>query len=302
MSEENTGAVSESVTEEPAPVLEEAEEAAQEAPEGEEKTEDAPEDTGEEAKAETEDESEGSDGDEPAGEEKPEEKPKRRNKPGKFQRQAIRAQAQIDALTQTVQALLRQQEGQGGEPGSAPHGQQPEAGQRPKQEDFTDYSEFIRADAEWVADKRAREIIDQERQQFRKSQTQRSQQAVMDAHMDRVERAREKYEDFDDVAFAEDVPITNEMRNAILGSEHGADIQYYLGSHPDEAARITRMDAYAQVREIGKLEGKLTAKPPKKSTTAPPPPKTLKGGGKPEKDPAKMTQVEYEAWRNKKAS
>ena len=298
MSEENTGAVSESVTEEPAPVLEEAEEAAQETPEGEEKTEDAPEDTGEEAKAETEDESEGSDGDEPAGEEKPEEKPKR-NRPGKAQRQLTKAQAEIDALKEMVYALV----GEKGGSGPAPSDQQrSETSPRPKQEDFTDYSEFIRADAEWVADKRAREIIEQERQQFRKSQAQRSQQAAMDAHMDRVEKAREKYEDFDDVAFAEDVPITNEMRNAILGSEHGADIQYYLGSHPDEAARITRMDAYAQVREIGKLEGKLTAKPPKKSTTAPPPPKTLRGGGKPEKDPAKMTQVEYEAWRNKKAS
>ncbi|NIA67784.1 hypothetical protein HBA54_04200 [Pelagibius litoralis] len=301
MSEENTGAVSESVTEEPIPALEEEAAPVTETPEGEDKTEDAPAEKAEdEPKADAEEESEGSDGDEPAVEDEPEEKPKR-NRPGKAQRQLIKAQAEIDALKGMVYALAEKQGG----PGPADPGQQRSdttPADFPKQEDFTDYSQFLDAKAEWVAERKAQEVIERERNSFQEKQAKRSHDAAMAAHMGRVDKARVEYEDFDEVAFADDVMITPEMHNAILGSEHGPKVQYYLGSHPDEAARITRMDAYAQVREIGKLEAKLTAKPPKKSTTAPPPPKTLKGGGKPEKDPAKMTQAEYEAWRNKKAS
>src|SRR3546814_242691 len=49
---------------------------------------------------------------------------------------------------------------------------------RPKQEEFTDYAEYLRADARWEAEKVARDIIARERQSYTRSQQDRAKQAV----------------------------------------------------------------------------------------------------------------------------
>ena len=86
-----------------------------------------------------------------------------------------------------------------------------------------------------------------------------------------------KYEDFEEVALSEDVPISAPMAEAIAESEYGADIAYFLGKNVKEAERIARMQPYAAAREIGRLEAKFAA-----STTvskAPAPGKTVGARG-----------------------
>ena len=292
MSEDNSGAVSESLTEEPKPKVEEV-------PEGTETTENAPENTpeGEETpegeKIEAQDEGEA--GEEPEPEDEPEDKPKRRNKPGRAERQINRLMRQNEALMQQVTALMLRQEG-----GTTPPGQdQQQTAERPRQEDFTDYADYLRADAEWVAEQKVEERFRALTEQQQKGQQRQRAAAIQSQYEQRVDDARAKYDDFDDVAFSDDVPITETMLNALMDSENGADVQYYLGRNPEEAARITRLSPLNQVMALGKLEQKLSQPKPRKQTAAPPPPKTLTGGGSPEKDPGKMTQAEYEAWRQK---
>ena len=118
-----------------------------------------------------------------------------------------------------------------------------------------------------------------------------------------VEAGRAKHKDFDDIIESE-VPITQTMRDALLESEAGGELAYWLGRNPDEAARIGRLSPIAQVRELAKQEAKLAAeeppaKPQPRATKAPEPLATVgaraassTNGYRPD-----MTIREYEQWR-----
>lgn len=92
------------------------------------------------------------------------------------------------------------------------------------------------------------------------------------AYSEREEEARDKYDDFEQVAYNPSLTVTDAMAAAILASELGPEVLYHLGSNPKEAARIADLHPIAQAKEIGKLEARLTGAPPaRKTSTAPPP-------------------------------
>lgn len=74
---------------------------------------------------------------------------------------------------------------------------------------------------------------------------------------------------------------TEAMGRALLSSDVGAEVAYHLGKHPDEARRIAGLDPVSQVREIGRLEAKLSqpAPAPKTVTDAPAPTPGVRGAG-----------------------
>jgi len=95
---------------------------------------------------------------------------------------------------------------------------------------------------------------------------------LLDAYHDREEEARAKYDDFEQVAYNPNLPITNVMAETIQASDIGPDLAYYLGANPKEADRISRLSPYLQAKEIGRLEVKLTTEPmTKKVSNAPEP-------------------------------
>ena len=128
--------------------------------------------------------------------------------------------------------------------------------------------------AEALAERKAAELL-------ARREAEREQQALLMAYHDREEAARERYDDFEQVAYNQNLPITTVMAQTIQASDIGPDIAYYLGSNPREADRIARMSPYMQAKEIGKIEAKLADSPApvKKTTSAPPPikPVTAKG-------------------------
>lgn len=142
----------------------------------------------------------------------------------------------------------------------------------PKRDDFDDYEEFLEARAAFVAEKRFA-TLEQQRQQSeqRRLEQQQAQTREM-GWQDGVQAARDKYDDFDDVAFGE-VHITEPMADAMKDSELGAEIAYWLGKNPSDAAKIARKSPLAQLREIGRIEERLTTRPPK-----PPPPTPVRRG------------------------
>jgi len=75
--------------------------------------------------------------------------------------------------------------------------------------------------------------------------------------------------DFYDVALS--APRSQAMIEAVMVSENGPAVGYYLGKNPDESARIAAMTPYGAVMEIGKLSQKLNDPVPKKVTNAPKP-------------------------------
>lgn len=71
------------------------------------------------------------------------------------------------------------------------------------------------------------------------------------------------------------------MADAIRTSEDGPKVAYHLAANPTEARRIAGLSPLAQVREIGRLEGRLSATPapqPKTTSNAPPPPQAQARG------------------------
>ena len=143
-----------------------------------------------------------------------------------------------------------------------------------------DQFESPEAYAEALAYQKAEELI-------AKREAAKQQSAVLESYQEREEVARDKYDDFQQVAYNPNLPITNVMAETIQSSDIGPELAYYLGSNPKEADRISRMTPLSQAKEIGRIEARLAADPPvKRTTSAPAPisPVTARSSGAPAYD------------------
>ena len=125
--------------------------------------------------------------------------------------------------------------------------------------------ESVEAYAEALATRKAEEMLN-------RREADKLQSEMLEAFHDREEKAREKYDDFEQVAYNPNLRITEVMAQTIKASDAGPDVAYYLGTNPKEADRISRLIPFLQVKELGKLEAKLADNPPvKRTSTAPAP-------------------------------
>ena len=150
----------------------------------------------------------------------------------------------------------------------------------PKEMPSIDNFESTDAYAEALALRKAEELIAQRDRQKEQAQ-------VVEAYSEREEKARDKYDDFEDVVYNPKLRITDVMAESIQSSDNGPDLAYWLGSNPKEAERIARLSPILQAKEIGKIEVRLSDNPPvKKSTSAPTPisPVTARSSGSPSHD------------------
>ena len=134
--------------------------------------------------------------------------------------------------------------------------------------------------AEALAERKAEELLE-------RRETARQQAEMLEAYHDREETARDKYDDFDQVAYNTNLPVTEHMALSIQASDVGPDLLYWLGSNPKEAGRIARLNPILQAKEIGKIEASLSSNPPaRKTSTAPAPiaPVTARSAGAPRFD------------------
>jgi hypothetical protein len=74
---------------------------------------------------------------------------------------------------------------------------------------------------------------------------------------DEFDRASDKYEDFDDVVRADDIPFTPHVRDALLLVENPAEVAYRLGKNKSELSRISQLHPLDQAREVNKLSFSL---------------------------------------------
>ena len=131
----------------------------------------------------------------------------------------------------------------------------------PAPDDF----ENAQAYAEALAEQKAQQIL-------ARKEAERQQSAVLEAYQDREEDARSRYDDFEQVAYNPNLPVTDYMAQAIQASDIGPDVIYHLGSNPKEAHRIANLPPILQAKEIGRIEAKLAADPPTKRTSTAPAP------------------------------
>lgn len=136
----------------------------------------------------------------------------------------------------------------------------------PKQDQFETYDDYLRA----LARHEISTSMAAERERLQAEIEQRELRGGFDR---KVEAVREKHKDFDDVVMNPELEISVPMRDALMNSDDGPEMAYYLGNHPEESSRIARLNPYHQMLELGRISARLAAPPARKreASAAPPP-------------------------------
>ena len=168
----------------------------------------------------------------------------------------------------------------------------------PKQGDFETDAEFLAA----TAQRAARQAVKAERASANDERQQADAEADALARAQefakRVDGVRDQFDDFDTVALADDLPVSQAMAAVIQASEHGPAVLYHLGSNPEESARIAALDPLSAAREIGLIEAKLSLPKPKRNSAAPDPVNIVGDGGEaPPPNLENLSMEEYTAAR-----
>lgn len=219
-------------------------------------------------------------------------------KRSKYQRRIDRKNAEIAAARtearlyrerlEALEAQRNPQQQQRNYQGDAP----------PRLEQFESIDDYNQANFEYAKRViRAELAAEREAEQQRKAEAEQGRKA--ETWQERQEAAAEKYPDFEEVIRESDAPITSQMGQAIIESDLGADIAYYLAQNPKEAKRIAQLPPIRQIAEIGKLEIKVGSPAQKTPTQAPEPIVPAGSKAKAEKDPSEMSPREFAEWRKK---
>lgn len=194
---------------------------------------------------------------EPKGETKVEDKPKEgEQKPKHSAQDRIRelaskrqeAEAKADAEKQRADLLeikLKALEAQ-----AAPI----EATARPQRASYANDDEYTDALADWKAD----QAIARREVQQAQARQQAEQAEVAQQWDKRQQQAIAAIDDYAEVIGKSEVIVPPYVHQALLESEKGPEIAYYLALNPDEAKRIAAMKPLAAIKRIASLETDLT--------------------------------------------
>lgn len=200
---------------------------------------------------------------------------------------------------------------------------------RPSKSDYSDpeaYSEAVMeyadAKASWAAKNEVEKYAAKTQKELETSQVQEVQRRMYDAYQAKVQTAKEKYPDFDQVMQATDVTVSRLIGDAIGRHENGPDIQYYFAKHPEEAKRISSLtvdiydpstrqtteqpDVLKQLTELGRIVDRIAGGTPRASVSpsvsaAPRPIKPIAAGTEPSsKSPDEMSMEEYAAYKRQR--
>jgi hypothetical protein len=190
--------------------------------------------------------------------------------------------------------------------------------QPPKQDDFENVEDFLKAQGRYEAEKEHREKT----AKAEKERLDREQRAAFEkrskAFQERQGKFKEKTPDFDNAAakfnetlkFHHSVDPENKTLQAVAGelmeSENLPELGYYLGKNPDEFEKLLEMSPNAALRALGRIEAKLSDAPSKNADPdpepepapklLPEPPTTVKAKGKTQKPIHERSVDEVLAW------
>lgn len=180
---------------------------------------------------------------------------------------------------------------------------------KPDPKDFDDYDAYSEALTDWKVDQKLKARDEERQTEAKKSEFKKSQETKAQRYEAGIEDARKIYDDFDEVIEEYDGPLTLGMQQALVDSEIGPQVAYYLASNRKEAERIGKMTSLVEINKaIGKIEAKIEAQQEgkgnaddePKTTKSPPPINPVKGSSKSKKDPDDMSYEEYRKEREKR--
>ena len=168
----------------------------------------------------------------------------------------------------------------------------------PTIDQFDNFDAYVAAKAKWIAADTIRQTLSEREKQQQAAYEAAERTKTADSWTKRIAAATVEMPDFEDVLASSDVPMTPPMQQAIMESDVGPKLAYYLANHPDEATDIASMSPIGAIRALGRLEERLaTAKSVVKTTNTPAPISKLGARAVVGKDPGKMSDAEYEKWR-----
>ena len=178
---------------------------------------------------------------------------------------------------------------------------QPQQTGEPDRAKYDSDEAYLRAVIRHDAADAARNVVqthDQQREQQGKQSA--SDEAISKSWNEREKTFAATTKDYDAVAteFVESEmhAFSEPAKRAIVESEKGPELIYYLATHPDEADKFEGLSPYRQAALIGKLEDRITP-PTRKPSTAPTPPTPIAASRTSSKDPNAMSHEEYRTWR-----
>ncbi len=165
---------------------------------------------------------------------------------------------------------------------------------------FTSQEEYNAAYIGWEVGRKVDAALTAAESKRQEQAQAKAAQAQKDAYSAKLEKARAAHDNFDAVAFDDSLPISQAMGVAIVKSDIGPEIQFYLGTHRDEAEEIAAMDAVEATMAIGRI-GWLLKQPESKPNVskAPKPITPVGSNNQVAKSPENETMKEYEARRSR---
>jgi hypothetical protein len=224
------------------------------------------------------------------------EAPQPKRSRGGFQRRLEKLTRRNDELEGQLAGLresLRQLQ-TAGEKAPAQSAQQEGAGAKPQADQFSSYEEYLEALADWKASQRIQAELQRAEQQRAEIQEQEAARARLDTYTERVDEAKAKYEDFDEVVGRDDIMIPQAVHLAVVESANGPDVAYYLGKHPSVCRELQQMSPVAAVVEVGRISRMLEGGAAIRSK-APAPARTLDGSSHQSTVP--LDQMDYREYR-----
>jgi hypothetical protein len=179
----------------------------------------------------------------------------------------------------------------------------PSAPAKPK--DFSDFNYDENAYREHLfqeARTQAAESVRTEAAQWRKEQETQGRRQLLDTRVEKFAKATEDYHE----VVTDSTPVSEAMGEAIMDTEEGPAILYYLGKNPDVAMQLYKLSPVQAGREIARIEDRIVAERKKAAekpvSKAPAPAPTLGGAdpGNVSRDPSQMSDAEFSKWFRKK--
>lgn len=123
----------------------------------------------------------------------------------------------------------------------------------PQPSQFTDAFEYAKALAEYAAENALRNRDKQDAE--RKVADERSK--VMQTWQQRIDATKAELPDYEEMITSSEVVVSDLVRDAIIESDVGPRILYYLAENPEIGVKLSSMSMSSALREIGKMEARF---------------------------------------------
>lgn len=173
------------------------------------------------------------------------------------QREEARREAERErSAREAAEARLKELEGK-----ATPKEEAKPADKKPVPEQFKDAFEYAEALAEWSAEQALSKRDAEEKERRAAAERQRT----VDSFQERQKAVVAELPDYTEKVGNSPVVVSDQVRDAILESDVGPKILYHLADNPDVTEKIRGMSVASALREIGRIEGRLSSQTTSKS-------------------------------------